>query len=162
MIVNDAPAFRQALQNKREATMWRVGCSLQGPTTEHNCRVRREHRDFKIRKGECPHLCPVGIFLVVPLADGVPAAPDLVIRNKNSRRRSCVAVHEFVDVAASPCGLLCTKHGLNLRGWIRRILCRSANKGRSPNTRSKSDRVEESFVSSKREYHLQRQRSLIN
>ena len=156
VVVNDAPSFRQALENEREAAMRLVGFSLQRPTTKHNCCVRREYCDFKIGEGERPHLCPVRIFFAVPLTDCVPTVPDLVPRNKNSRCRSRVAVHKFVDVAAVPRVLLCAKHRLNFRGCVRRVLRGCANNGRSQNTTINGHRVGESFVSGKREYRLQR------
>ena len=113
--MNDAPAFRQVFENQCKAAMWLVLPALQVPSAKHNCRVRREHSDFNIGEAEGAHFCAVRIFLAVSIADCLPTAPDFVTGNKNGRRRFCIAVHKFVDVAAVPRVLLCVEYGLNFR-----------------------------------------------
>ena len=40
MIVHDAPAFRQALEDQGETTVWMIVCAVQSPAAEHDGRIR--------------------------------------------------------------------------------------------------------------------------
>jgi len=161
VIVDDTPAFGQALEDECEAAMRLVACTLQCPSAKYNRRIRRKHRDFNIGEAECAHLCSVRIFLAIPIADGFPTSPDFVIGNKNGRCRFCVAVHKFVDVAPVPGILLCAEYRLNLRDCVCRALRYSADEGRHQNTSTDGNCPGGSCISGKREYRLQLSRSLI-
>jgi hypothetical protein len=48
VIVHDAPAFGQAFENQREASMRSVLCAFQASATEYNSGVRRQQSDLKL------------------------------------------------------------------------------------------------------------------
>ena len=79
---------------------------------------------------ECPHLRATGIFFPVTIAHRLPAASDCVFRNKDSRCRAGVSVHESVDIAPVPSILLCLKDRPNLSKRIRGLFGRGEDSDR--------------------------------
>src|SRR6266404_8967650 len=128
MIVHNPPTVGGAAKDERKATVRLVFCAFEFPTTEGDGGVFSERRYFKIGKSKCAHFLAVGIFFLVTIAHGLPAACDGVFGYERCRIRAGLAVraelaaaarvsvHESVDVASIPGFLLPADDGANLFG----------------------------------------------
>ena len=131
MVVDDFPAVRKFSEDQREAAMRFVVRAFQFPTAESNCEIVAQRCGLKIRKGEHAHLSAVRIFRFVAVEHFLPTAGDFVAGNENGLVGTPVTIHEGVDVAAVPGGLLCAKHVANfclVRGRLRADRCRIGQK----------------------------------
>src|SRR6267143_1282210 len=108
MIVHNPPTVGGAAKDERKATVRLVFCAFEFPATESDGGVFSERRYFEIGKSKCPHFLAVGIFFLVTIAHGLPAACDGVFGYECCRVRAGLAaaarisVPEAVDIASIP------------------------------------------------------------
>jgi hypothetical protein len=104
VIVNDAPALREALPDKREdaADVAFVLVSSEMPVSQNKRAVVAGEVKFELGKGKVTHRRTVGIALFVARVDRVIAALRSPHTGKRQIRGVPVSLHERIDVTFVP------------------------------------------------------------
>ena len=119
MVVDDAPAFGEALPDQREdaADIAFVFFAGQVPVAEDERAVVAGEMELEFGEIEVPHRCAVGVALLVAGVDGVVTALGAAGAGEGEVGGVPVGGHEGIDVAFVPVILLMRKE-LRDRGAI--------------------------------------------
>src|SRR5262245_5126145 len=127
MIVHDAPAVRQLLQDECEQSAQLLFLCLELPATADIRTVAAERFNSKVAEGEFAHFLPLRpVALVVALERRFPAFRVLSAGEKAEALGFPVAGHEAVEVAAVPGGDLVVENFLDGLLIGRRFFCTAA------------------------------------
>src|SRR6266581_2330633 len=113
VIVDDFPAFREALPHQREYSGYIILFAFQVPSPEHECRVRPQKPKLQFRKSQLSHRGAVWIVLLVSRHHTTPTARHSAAPRKSQFRGMPVALQEGVNIGAVPGGLLSSEDCAN-------------------------------------------------
>ena len=108
VIVNDAPAFGEALPDQGEdaADVALVLLAGQVPVAQNQRSVVADEMKLEIGEVQLPHGGAIGIDLLVSRADGFETALNPAGAGESEVGRAPICLHELVDVAFVPANLL--------------------------------------------------------
>lgn len=102
VVVDNAPAFRQAAKNQSEAPVRIIVSPLEPPLAGGDGCIRRQNLNFQTPEGELSHAGFARISGLVSLQNHVPTTVNFVARDEARFLRTGIAVHEGIDVPAVP------------------------------------------------------------
>src|SRR6266481_9982838 len=106
VIVNNPPAFRNALEHEREHATDVALRARQMPMAQHQRGVRAQKTKFESGEIQMAHGRAIRIIFLVARQNRVPAARDSASSGKGQFRRMPVSFEKRVDVAPVPRALL--------------------------------------------------------
>ena len=102
MVVNYSPAGFRLLEDQSEAAVRFISAAFKEPTTKYDRTVFAEHSDLEVRELQLTHLLARVVTLLITLEHSVPAARNIVARNKHGVVGLVVTIHVAFDVASVP------------------------------------------------------------
>ena len=113
MVVDNAPAFREALKDQGEDSAKLILFALQTPVAQDQSGIRTQEAKFEVGKIERAHRAAIRVIFFVTREDGAPSPGDAVASGKSEIGGMPIAGEKGVDVAAIPSFLLGGEDGVN-------------------------------------------------
>src|SRR5689334_4364589 len=104
--MNDPPPSAGLTEKQSKSAVWRIAATSKLPASVDERIGWTERLDFKFRERQRAHQPGRVVALLVSVQHGLPATGHIVARHECCHFAPFVAVHEALDVAAVPRGLL--------------------------------------------------------
>lgn len=121
--MNDQPLTFELAKHEREVA-FHGRVAIEFPATKHKRRFIAQQSDFKFGERQRAHQVTARVARLVPFDRGLPSAGDLSAGRKRQLFGFPIALHEAIDVAGIPGGLLFGDHRRDVvRDGLRESCC---------------------------------------